>query len=372
MRFQMTTLLIALLLSTSIATAQPPAKPLDPDVAALVKGNNEFAFDLYRQLSKKEGNIFFSPLSISTAMAMMYAGARGETAKDMAKVLRFPADHEKLHPIYARMLREKPDSISIANALWAQDGLSLNPGYLATCEKNYNAPFRNLNFAGDTEGARREINKWVSHATRDKIPEMFLPDILKKDTRFVFANAVYFKGTWQIPFPKDQTRDEDFFVSEGKSIKTPMMKLRKQTFNVSYVDGLSMLEMNYQEKKTSMILLLPHKRFALDTEMQKLTEEKFTHAVAKLVSQKNMEVYAPRFKFETTAFLSENLKSLGMQSVFPGDFSGIGGIGNLVDVLHKAYVEVDEVGTTAAAATAGWTNVSFPPVFITTVRLYVE
>src|ERR1700733_8910844 len=201
----------------------PPARgaqtPHAADRSAMVEGDNAFAVALYGQLRNKSGNLFFSPESISTALAMAYAGARGETASEMAKTLHFTLPPEQLHPAMGALLSDLNAAhdgyqLSVANALWAQQGYTFLDTFLALLKTDYGAGLNQVNFKGATEAARLTINRWVEQKTQDKIKDLLQPGTLAPSTRLVLTNAIYFKGDWQTQFDKAQTRDEDFYPSQ--------------------------------------------------------------------------------------------------------------------------------------------------------------
>ncbi|HKI33811.1 MAG TPA: serpin family protein [Gemmataceae bacterium] len=338
--------------------AAEKAEPKNGDVAAVVKGNNEFAFDLYGQLREKEGNRFFSPYSISTALAMTHVGARGDTATEMAKALHFTLPPDKLNPAFAELIkqvngegRKRGYQLSVANALWGQSDLGFKEDFLKLTRDNYGAGLNEVNFAGATEAARKQINAWVEKQTHDKIKELFKPDILNPGTRLVLTNAIYFKGDWNSPFKKDLTRDESFDVGDGK-IKAPMMH---QTAQLKYLDAgtLQVLEMPYAGKELSMVVLLPKKVAGLGDLEKSLTAEKLAGWLGK-VREAAIIVSLPKFKTTSEFELKDQLSALGMKKAFgPGaDFSGISSTElQITAVVHKAFIDVNEEGTEAAAAT---------------------
>jgi serpin B len=333
-----------------------------PDVAAVVKGDNQFAFDLYGQLRDREGNLFFSPNSISTALAMTYAGARGDTAKEMAQALHFTLPPDELHPAFAALLKElngegqkRGYQLSVANALWGQKGEGFKDDFLKLTKDNYGAGLRQVDFAGNSEAARQEINAWVEKQTQDKIKDLLKPGVLSPLTRLVLTNAIYFKGDWTSPFKKDLTRDEAFDDGGGAKAKVPMMH---QTARFKYHDAetLQVLEMPYAGKELSMVVLLPKKVGGLADLEKSLTADKLA---GWLGQARNEDVIVSLPKFKTTAELSlkPTLEALGMKKAFQmtgADFSGMNGKKDdlyITAVVHKAYVDVNEEGTEAAGAT---------------------
>ncbi|HEX5268842.1 MAG TPA: serpin family protein [Gemmataceae bacterium] len=331
------------------------------DVATVVKGNNQFAFDLYDQLRKKDGNLFFSPESISTALAMTYAGARGDTADEMAKALHFTLPPDKLAPAFGALLKDlngevrKPGyRLAVANALWGQKGEGFKDDYLKVTKDDYGAGLRPLDFAGNAEGARAEINAWVEKQTQNKIKDLLPPGVIDRMTRLVLTNAVYFKGDWQSPFKKDRTRDEVFDDGTDAKKRVPMMH---QSARFKYLDAgdLQVLEMPYVGKDLSMVVLLPKKVAGLGDLENGLTADKLAGWLGKARGEE-VVVSLPRFKTTSEFSLKATLEGLGMKKAFrvPGaDFSGINGKEDLFlsAVVHKAYADVKEEGTEAAAST---------------------
>ncbi len=350
---------VALLTAVALVCSFAFASPADVEVATLVKGNNQFAFDLYHKLSGKEGNLFLSPYSISTALAMTSAGARGKTAEEMTNVLHFPAQ-EELHPTMAALIRtinvgggKKGSELSTANALWGAPGYPFRPEFLNLARREYGAELRNLDFAGDPEGARRTINGWVERATKDKIKDLIARGVLDAGTRLVLTNAIYFKGTWERPFRKEGTRDEDFRASGGK-VAARMMHQKAHSGYVE-TDELQALEMPYAGKDLALLVLLPKKDDLSGLE-KTLNAEFVAHLVASL-TQQDVLVSLPKFKTTAQFELADTLKSMGMPLAFSGqaDFSGLTLSQEplmLSAVIHKAFVDVNEEGTEAAAATA--------------------
>jgi serpin B len=345
-----------LALSAVLLPALPAAEP-KADVAALVKGNNAFAVDLYGKLRSKDGNLFLSPYSISTALGMAHAGARGNTADQMKAVLHFPFAAEQLNPAFRGLIEQtragKGYQLSVANAMWCQLNYKFLDAYLATGEKDYQAALKALDFVGATEEARQTINAWVEKQTKDKIKELIKPGVLDPDTRLVLTNAIYFKGDWASPFNKKATREEDFLSGSAKS-KVPMMH---QTKRFGYLDGgnFQALSMPYVGRELSMVVFLPRKADGLVEFEQGLTADKLAGWLAKMPLQE-VVVSFPRFKMTSEFQLGDALRSLGMSDAFrPGtaDFSGISGKRDLFisAVVHKAFVDVNEEGTEAAAAT---------------------
>ena len=362
MRFQMTTLLIALLLSTSIATAQPPAKPLDPDVAALVKGNNEFAFDLYRQLSKKEGNIFFSPVSISTTLAIIYAGARGSTAKEMAKTLHFDENQENVHRLFSHLIadlekntRTTSNRLDLANALWVQDKLPIEPSFFRSINDHYRGMFHSVDFARNPVVAQDRINQWVNDKTQGRIRDILGRADIDSGTQMYVTNAVSFDGFWAEPFPSKATKENYFHLDPKKTVWTPFMNLKKAMFNISGSENFGILEIPYQELRTSMFIMLPKETKNLSELEKNLTLLELEKLLENRKNIKMDQVSIPKFSISAEYRLSESLKSMGMKSCFSStaDFSGIAR-GNLClqNVIHKTRVDVDEKGTYASAVTA--------------------
>jgi serpin B len=331
-----------------------------PDTAGVVKGNNRFGFDLYRRLASQDGNLFLSPFSISTALAMTSAGAKGETADQMTRVLHFPPQ-EELHPALARLMHEinaggekKAFQLSTANALWGASDCLFRPEFLKLVKDNYGANLTNLDFARDAEGARHTINTWVEKETNDKIRDLIGPGVLNARTRLVLTNAIYFKGKWETPFKKDRTKDESFRVAAGKEIKAPLMH---ETARLGYMasDEFQALELPYAGQDLSMLVLLPRKDDVTALE-KKLTSELVDDVVAKLERQEVI-VSLPRFKTTAKFELSRTLAEMGMPLAFSAkaDFSGMTTASEpleISDVIHKAFVDVNEEGTEAAAATA--------------------
>jgi serpin B len=336
--------------------------PVEGAMTDVVRGNNQFAVDLFGKARVRPGNLFFSPYSISTALAMTYAGARGQTAREMASTLHFPAEGDALHASFAALDRSiegesgtKAFQLDTANALWGQRGLSYLPEFLKITEANYRAGLHPVDFMGNPEAARKTINAWVEERTRDKIKDLLGPLDIRPDTDLVLTNAIYFKGAWAVPFPRAATHDE-VFGNGDKSYPIPTMHL---TSRFGYLDGegdgFQALDLPYAGNALSMVVLLPKKVDGLAALEASLTAPKLAGWLGRLSPQK-VEVSLPRFKLEYGLELSEALKSLGMPSAFEpkADFSGMTADRRLFisKVIHKAFADVNEEGTEAAASTA--------------------
>jgi serpin B len=359
------------------------------EAGGVVAANNQFAFDLYSQYKSQNGNIFFSPYSISTALAMTYEGARGETAQEMQSVFHFPTDNNTRRNGFLQIYNEineanKSYNLSTANALWAQKDYKFLDSYFNLIRTYYGGNVTNLDFVGDTENSRITINNWVeeqtNHKIKDLIPQGFITDV----TRLVLTNAVYFKARWHIPFLND-THDEDFRISPGNTVKVKMMSIygnnvltssgghASTIFNYAETNDAQILELPYEGNETSMLILLP-KGDKLQTLEQSLTSGKLNEWRTTLNETYLSGVYLPKFKFETKYFMADTLQKMGMKAAFiypEADFSGMDGTRNLYisAVIHQAFIDVNETGTEAAAATAVIMNLGaapgpMPPVFI--------
>lgn len=341
----------------------PIPKPKPEDISNVVGANNQFALDFYSQLKDKEsGNIFFSPYSISSALAMTYEGAKGETAQEMRSVFYFPEDDDLRRTEYAAIFdeinkKDKKYKLHIANALWAQKDYPFLDEYFKIAEEYYKGKVTNLDFKKDSETARVIINNWVEDQTNNKIKNLIPSGLLNALTRLVLTNAIYFKGEWIKQFNENDTKDQDFRISKNNVIKVPMMQRtdNEAVFNYTENNKLQILEMPYSGEELSMLILLPK-----DDNLEALENSLSAKELSKWkkdLEEKRVEVFIPKFKFETKYFMAEALKEMGMPTAFKwsgADFSGMDGTKNLFisEVIHQAFIEVNEEGTEAAAATA--------------------
>jgi serpin B len=329
------------------------------DLTAVVRGNNAFAFDLYAELAKDKGNLFFSPYSISTALAMTYAGARGETARQMEKTLHFGQAGAGLHPGFFELMKRfnasgKSYQIAVANALWGQQGIYFYPEFLEITDRYYEAGFKEVDYIRQTEQARLTINDWVEEKTNHKIVELLKPDVLSCLTRLVLTNAIHFKGKWKLEFKPEATRPEPFYGLAGTKPDVPLMRQRGE-FKYVETPQVQVLELPYTGGEIVMDILLPKP----ESEIVKLEPDfKLTNFESWLdkMESKPVSVFLPRFKLEKELSLIKSLQALGMTAAFDGDSADFSGIANLplfiTHIIHKAFVEVNEEGTEAAAATA--------------------
>jgi serpin B len=329
--------------------------------SAVAEGNTAFAFDLYGQLKNKPGNIFFSPYSVSTALAMTYAGARGDTEKQMAHALHFPSDQNRVHSGFAEAQRqlaeaEKGIELNVANALWAQKGHPFLPAFLGIATGSYKASIKQADFKTEAEPARNEINGWVAHQTNDRIRDILPPHSLNDLTRLVLVNAIYFKGAWSAPYDKAATSDQPFTLSAGKQVKVPLMHHFDQVKYMEEENDFQAVELPYGKGEFSMVILLPREANGCAQLEAKLTPALLSRALSKMSKQK-VDIFLPRFKLESELGLNNTLSAMGMKDAFSfnkADFSGMDGTRLLyiTGVFHKAWGEVNEEGTEAAAATA--------------------
>ncbi len=330
----------------------------------LTDGNNTFALDLYRRESAQPGNLFFSPYSISTALAMTYAGARGETAQQMAKTLHFPSPQEALPKTYAELTdqftaiqKAGKIQLNVANSLWCQKGETFLPEFLKIGQSSYHAELRLVDFATDSAGARKEINDWVAQKTQDKIRDLLQSPQPLPGSLMVLCNAIYFKGTWRSTFDPKSTRPAPFFVHEGQSVEAPTM-WQKFNFRTLTNSTASLATLPYVGDQLSMVIVLPNQVDGLATLEKNLTAAQLREWTTALDQAPTPEtiLYLPKFKLTNRLSLARDLREMGMPVAFSGgaDFSGINGKRDLFigDVVHQAYVDVNEQGTEAAAATA--------------------
>ncbi len=336
----------------------------------VVEGNSEFGWGLYERLREKEGNMFFSPYSISTALAMTYGGAEGETASQMAEAMRFASEdgctkvkmlsREEFHKAFGRIIEglnerggaEKYE-LAVANALWGQKGYKFLEEYLSLVEENYQGKLSEVDFAQATEEARQRINEWVEAKTREKIKELIKPGMLDRMTRLVLTNAIYFKGKWASEFDEELTSRQPFSLVSGEKVQTPMMHQREE-FGYMEGDGFQGLEMPYVGEELSMVVFLPSQVGEIRELEGKLSAENVSRWVGQM-RKREVDVWFPRFEMTSEFELGRVLQAMGMRDAFSGDadFSGMTGGRELYisAVVHKAYVKVDEEGTEAAAAT---------------------
>jgi serpin B len=342
---------------------------------SVVEGANAFAVDLYRSLaSGREGNLFLSPASIHTALSMTYAGAGGRTAEQMANVLHLPPG-EAAHSAYGEILgkldspkqmhgwdpeldktiTEPAYELVVANALWGQDGYPFEPSFTRLVEKHYGAALSNVDFVRAAEAARKTINEWVEKRTEDRIQDLIPPGALGEMTRLVLTNAIYFKSRWAEQFSERKTRNGDFRLAGGGSVEVPMMH-QQGTFGYVEAEGLQALELPYEAGELSMVVVLPRAVDGLAALEKDLSAERLAGWSGGL-KREEVRVTLPKWKATGRFGLAEALRSMGMTDAFaPGsaDFSGMTKAEKpfLSAVVHKAFVEVDEEGTEAAAATA--------------------
>jgi serpin B len=351
--------------STKARNQNPPATTIQ--LEELVAGNSAFAFNLYRQLSRQPGNLFFSPYSISLALAMAGAGAKDNTATQMEASLGF-SSCRNVAPVFDALDLElgsrgagvdeskgEKFQLSVVNSLWGQRGFTFLDDFLDRLSEYYGAGMRLVDFAGETKIARQAINRWVEEQTAEKIRDLIPAGGLQPDTRLVLTNAVYFKAGWLHPFDDMLTSDRAFHLSAGGEEMVPMMS---ETENFRYLagNGYQAVELPYYGEELAMLVILPDAgRLASVEQMLTVAEIEAMTAGMKL---ENIQLTLPKFRFTWgTRSVKQALEDLGIMDAFDpfqADFSGMDGRRDLFigDVLHQAFVAVDEKGTEAAAATA--------------------
>ena len=358
------------------------------DLATLVDGNSEFAFDLYQALGDSGGNLFYSPYSISQALAMTYAGARGDTEKQMADTLNFLLSQDSLHPAFngldidlssrgegAKGKDEEGFRLNIVNAIWGQEDFKFLSEYLDILAENYGAGLRILDFIKAPEQSRITINEWVSDQTEDRIEDLIPQGAIDALTRLVLTNAIYFNAAWQYPFNEEATSDGLFYLLDGGTITIPMMRLT-ESLGYTSGDGYQVVELPYDGNELSMVILLPDSGQFKDFE-ESLNYRKVDGIISD-VKRSQVSLQMPKFEFESEFSLKSALANMGMPIAFSGDadFSGMTGNKDLFidEVIHKAFVSVDEAGTEAAAATAvimKLTAVPAEPITVTVNRSFI-
>ena len=336
------------------------------DIVALVDGNGTFAFDLYQALKDSDDNVFYSPYSISLALAMTYAGARGETEQQMADTLHFILSQNQLHPAFNRLDQELSKRgegakgkdgegfrLNIANAIWGQKDYEFLTQFLDVLAENYGAGLRILDFIKSPEDSRITINDWVSDETEDRIKDLIPQGAIDSITRLVLTNAIYFNAAWQFPFNEDATADGTFYLLHGGEIVVPMMK-QTESFGYAEGDGYQAVELPYDGHDLSMVILLPR------SDQFEAFEDSISYqsvqGILSNLESREVNLTMPKFEFESEFSLAKTLAAMGMPLAFSAnaDFSGMTGNRDLFidEVIHKSFVSVDEAGTEAAAATA--------------------
>jgi serpin B len=327
-------------------------------VEATVDASNSFAFELYRKYSSDNGNILFSPYSISTALSMVYEGARGETANEMEAVFHFVEEPSERRPAVARInnvlnVSDRDYELNTANALWMQENYPILEDYVDTVVDYYGGEANSLDFFGAPEESRIVINEWVEERTNDRIRDLLPPNSINTEVVLVLTNAVYFKGDWLIEFDVESTRKEEFHISPAESVEADMMSLREGRFNYTETGDMQVLELPYTGKDVSMIILLPKDDGLSDIEATLSCDE--LGVLIDGMKETSVDVYLPRFRFETKYFMRKDLIEMGMPTAFTpsANFTGITEVIPLfIDkVIHQAFIEVNEEGTEAAAAT---------------------
>ena len=343
-----------------------PGLSLTPAAEDVVAANNDFAMDLYAKIKNDPNqagkNIFFSPFSVSSALAMLYAGARGNTKKQMGTVLKLDSVKGDIHDGFHQLFVAFNDptnnyTLQVANAMYGSQNYTFLQAYLTLVSQSYLSQLKTMNFAGNPEACRMDINKWVAAHTNQKIKELLPKLSITADTVFVLANAIYFKGLWDNQFDKADTTVEDFRVSATETMKANMMNLKETILRYSEVSDLDckIIELPYVRREVSMFILLPNKATGLSDLESNLTAASFGDALASMCTA-GVEVSIPKFQMSLDLDLGNLLTAMGMTDVFTSaaDLSGVdGGVSLYVTgAFHKAFINVDEAGTEAAAATA--------------------
>ncbi|PVV82721.1 serpin family protein [Dehalogenimonas alkenigignens] len=365
----------------------PPSAPAT-DVSELVAGNTEFALALYQLLKAEDGNIFYSPYSISAALAMTYGGARGETERQMADTLRFTLGQSRLHAAFnaldtalnsrgqgAKGKDDEPFVLKVVNALWGQRDFKFETSYLDLLAENYGAGLRLVDFIKDTENSRQTINNWVAKETEQRIKDLLPQGSVNDLTRLVLTNAVYFNGGWLNPFSEDATRGGAFNLLDGRKVIVPMM-FQSSGMGYAVGEGYQAVELKYDGGELSMVIILPAEG-AFGAFENSLGSAKLASILAALKNN-TVNLTMPKFEFDSEFGLKETLAALGMPVAFSdsADFSGMTGRRDLQiqDVVHKSFISVDEAGTEAAAATGvvvGTTSVPLDPATVTLDRPFI-
>ncbi len=355
---------------SSLARESAPQVDL-ADGQSLAAGNNAFALDLYRAVQNESENVFFSPYSISLALAMTYAGANGETERQMAETLHFTLPEDRLHPAFNALdqeLASRKDSgggqgadgkgfrFNIVNDLWGQKDYEFQPEFLDTLAKNYGAGLRLLDFATEPDAARKIINDYIAENTEQRIKDLIPEGAIDVMTRLVLTNAIYFNAAWLFPFEKELTKDAPFTKLDGSTVTVPMMEMPSyESMNYADGEGYTAVALPYENPSLQMLILLPDEgNFAAFEES--LDAARLESIVGELQFT-SVRVKMPKFKIEGQFELGGTLAGLGMTDAFDpdrADFSGMNGKRDLYigSVIHKSFVNVDEEGTEAAAATA--------------------
>lgn len=340
-------------------------------VAALVNGNTAFAIDLYKTIGGSNDNIFMSPYSISIALAMALGGARGETESQMARTLRFALPQNRLHPVFKALQSdlallssdENSDSfkLNIVNSVWGQREHGFLPEYLGILALNYGNDVREVDFRANPQDARRQINDWVTNGTAGRINDLIGPDAIDHFTRLVLANAVFFRGEWENPFDERATSRKAFFSLDGTENRVEMMG-HIEDFAYTRGANYQAVEMPYKGEETSMVILLPDEgKFV---EFENTLDPTILVSAIENLETRPVRLIVPKFELDFSLPLVDHLKTMGMPNAFDekrAEFQGMDGLSCLAgdneclhvsDVVHKAFVSVDEAGTEATAATA--------------------
>ncbi len=371
-----TFLLVAIMaITATFGSIDKPDAKTEMYEQTVVEGNNEFALALFTQLRGQEGNLFFSPYSISTALVMAYAGARSETEIQMAKALHLPIvtspdketsssfvpDRQQFASAFGRIIKDLNSrgqkgsyELTVANALWGQQDYGFLTEYLELIKTNYDGQLNEADFVTAAETACKTINAWVEEKTKDKIKNLIAPGVLNSMTRLVLTNAIYFKGNWAKQFETDRSKEAPFTLMSGDKIDVSMMN-KTAKFGYMETEDFQGLELPYVDNELSMIIFLPKANDGLIDFEKTLTAENLSQWLSRLHKRKVI-VSIPKFKMTSQFALASVLKSMGMTDAFmpnAADFSGMNGKKDLFisAVIHKAYVDVNEEGTEAAAAT---------------------
>lgn len=329
--------------------------------SAVEEANNKFAIDLFHKIAENEtGNIFFSPVSITSAMGMTCVGAKDETQTQIEKVFHFPHDsknfHSELGDIQKRYnsLSAKGVEISMVNKLWAEKTYKINKPYIKQVKKNYSSSIELVDFIQQPESARSKINSYISDQTKNRINELLPVGSINSLARLVLTNAIYFKGDWQTQFVSKKTKEADFFISSEKKEPCQMMSTNGN-FKLFEENDYQALELPYKGDNLSMLIILPTEGIDIKAFQKNLQYSTLKDIVAGL-SKQEVWVLLPRFKSTTGYQLKPILTDMGMPIPFSNEanFTKISSKNDLkiFDVYHKAFVEVNEKGTEAAAATA--------------------